>query len=897
MKSVLVPKSQAWMQEQVGEFGRVRHRYQKLADFLEKLLKEARDEFSPAAIIETRAKSIASFAEKIQRKDYLDPVRELTDMCGGRIITTTQKELAAACQFVSDHFVIHEYENTATRLKPQQFGYRSIHYIVSLKPGMFHLNDITIRVPALLCPDARCPMRAEIQVRTIFEHAFADPTHDRSYKSVFKLPERWEREIAEVAAGLEVTASSIERIIEGLSAYAANYGDYMLHAQTMDEINRLKTVLRFDPKNTALVARIGRLLFTIEEWDEAIQLLSSYQRHKDPAVLQGLGLALCKKYALKRNHPQYRAGRKLLEKAVALSPKDCDGLCILASKWRGVDDRRARQLYQQAYEVDPTYPYALSGFLVEEIVRTRSTRIVTLMRPTIESSMIRCQEWTEVQMNMPWAHYNLAIFHLLLGDPFASLAAMAKALQLTSAPFMVESIRSALERLAVVGDELPGYEWVLRLGVAGVVACHWKLVRDAGRARDEATIALAQADAKLTGLKKGSREISEVSEARRKALVARKQAMERFTNHSRELAIVRRRAFGSNTLAKIGRGRIKPPVVIVAGGCGFLPKTHTRRYRKLLLGGLQNYQGTLISGGTTAGIAGFVAEAGKRSKGAIHTIGYIPHGLPKDGKPDRRYCELRRTNGNGFTPLEPIQNWLDILASENDPAEVKLFGINGGKVSAVEFRVALALGATVAILEGSGREAAKLKGDADWVTAKNLIFLPEDTLTIESYISSGSQKQDVAIREIMGKQIHEEYVQSQIKAYPRKEPNLSEWAFLREDFKESNRQQADHAFEKLRQIGREVIKIDPAIRDVAIAKFSEPEIDTMARMEHARWNAERLLEGWKYGPEKDAINRISPYLVSWDKLPDSVKEWDREAVRNIPHCLAKVGFEIILSRQ
>lgn len=896
MKAVVDRNSPAWAQEQVREFGRVRHRYLKLADFLEVLFKRARNEFAPTAIIEARAKSVASFAEKIQRKDYVDPVRELTDLCGARIVTATQKELAAACLFVNNHFFVHEYENTAKRLEPQQFGYRSIHFVVSLKPGMIRLQDVKLRIPTSLCPDARCPMRAEIQVRTIFEHAFADPTHDRGYKSAFKLPERWERELAEVAAGLEVTASSIERIIDGLSAYAANYGDYMPRSQTVTEINRLKAVLGFDPKNATLVARIGRLLFTIEEWDEAIKLLLSYRGHKHPAVLQGLGLALCKKYAQKRNHPRYRAGRKLLEEAVALNPKDCDGLCVLASKWRGVNDQRARQLYQQAYEVDPTYPYALSGFLVEEIVRTRSTRIVTLMRPTIESSVVRCQEWTKVQMNMPWAHYNLALFHMLLGNNFQSLAAMTKAIQLTSAPFMVDSILSSVMRLDVVGSELPAYEWIRRLGVAGKVACHWKRVRDAGKATEEATISLAQAEAKLAELKKGSRkEMREALGARSKAISELERASRSYSSCSHQLAAACRWAFGANGQVETKRRPIKSPVVIVAGGCGFLPKTRTQRYRKLVLGGLQNYQGTVISGGTTSGIAGFVADAGQRSRGAIHTIGYVPYGLPKDGKPDRRYSELRRTNGDGFTPLEPIQNWLDILASGIDPATVKLFGINGGQISAVEFRVALALGATVAILEGSGREAAKLEEDADWVTATNLIFLPEDMLTIGAYISSGIRKQDAASREIMGKQIHEEYVRSQIKAYPKREPNLAEWAFLREDFKESSRQQADHAFEKLRQIGREII--DVTGRKVAIAEFSDDEIETMAKMEHARWNAERLLEGWKYGPEKDTVKHISPYLVSWDRLPDYVKDWDRDAVRNIPHYLAMVGSEIVPRRQ
>jgi hypothetical protein len=58
----------------------------------------------------------------------------------------------------------------------------------------------------------------------------------------------------------------------------------------------------------------------------------------------------------------------------------------------------------------------------------------------------------------------------------------------------------------------------------------------------------------------------------------------------------------------------------------------------------------------------------------------------------------------------------------------------------------------------------------------------------------------------------------------------------------------------------------------------------LARMEHARWNAERFLAGWSLGA-KDVKLKRSPYLVPYDQLPDEVKAWDRDAVKNIPDLL------------
>ena len=50
-------------------------------------------------------------------------------------------------------------------------------------------------------------------------------------------------------------------------------------------------------------------------------------------------------------------------------------------------------------------------------------------------------------------------------------------------------------------------------------------------------------------------------------------------------------------------------------------------------------------------------------------------------------------------PLEPLRNWQDILASGINPKDVKLVGVNGGKISALEYRIALSLGARVGIIK------------------------------------------------------------------------------------------------------------------------------------------------------------------------------------------------------
>ncbi len=58
--------------------------------------------------------------------------------------------------------------------------------------------------------------------------------------------------------------------------------------------------------------------------------------------------------------------------------------------------------------------------------------------------------------------------------------------------------------------------------------------------------------------------------------------------------------------------------------------------------------------------------------------------------------------------------------------------------------------------------------------------------------------------------------------------------------------------------------------------------EILARMEHARWYAERRLAGWTYAPPpKNVVHRTSPHLVPWDELDESIRQIDRDAVQAI----------------
>ena len=217
-------------------------------------------------------------------------------------------------------------------------------------------------------------------------------------------------------------------------------------------------------------------------------------------------------------------------------------------------------------------------------------------------------------------------------------------------------------------------------------------------------------------------------------------------------------------------------------------------------------------------------------------------------------------------------------------------GINGGAIAAAEYRIALALGACVAIVRDSGGEAAKLSSDDDWSTSKTLVNLPADVMTVRAFIGLGTPKLAPGLREIIAQAVHEDYRRVQASGARSQDLSMAEWDKLPDYLQESNRQQADHIFEKLRQIGCTVHKVTD--REIVLVTFTKDESEIMAEMEHARWNVERLLDGWKWGEKRDVINKVSPYLAPWAELPEDVKEWDRQTVSKIPHFLANVGLEV-----
>jgi ppGpp synthetase/RelA/SpoT-type nucleotidyltranferase len=121
-----------------------------------------------------RAKAVASFAAKAARERdgarvHPDPLRDITDQVGVRVITYVRSDVDAVAELLADQLtVLDDRDMGRETARAGRFGYASRHLLVSLDAG-----EHTAYQPT------RC---ASIQLRTVLQHAWAEFEHEIRYK-------------------------------------------------------------------------------------------------------------------------------------------------------------------------------------------------------------------------------------------------------------------------------------------------------------------------------------------------------------------------------------------------------------------------------------------------------------------------------------------------------------------------------------------------------------------------------------------------------------------------------------------------------------------------------------------------------------------------------------------
>lgn len=168
-----------------------------LLNLAEELKKEILDVLSDIPHIDNvsaRAKTPESFLKKADKKicenkqKYEDPLNEIQDLIGVRVNVIYVNDVNIAKNKIIEYFKAIE-SQTKHPENDSEFGYFGMHLI--------------LKIPSDFCPDNETnnfPEFFELQIKTLYQHAWSEANHDLGYKSKRELTSDEKRKFAFLAA-------------------------------------------------------------------------------------------------------------------------------------------------------------------------------------------------------------------------------------------------------------------------------------------------------------------------------------------------------------------------------------------------------------------------------------------------------------------------------------------------------------------------------------------------------------------------------------------------------------------------------------------------------------------------------------------------------------------------
>ncbi|MEM8771772.1 MAG: hypothetical protein AAGD92_09000 [Pseudomonadota bacterium] len=127
--------------------------------------------------VTARAKEPRRFIQKAEKnnvegiKKYTDPLNEIFDQVGARIVTYYLSDVEGIRKLIDKYFKFIE----SSEREPEsdmQFGYFGYHYILFLPDEVIPDN----------INEKFCPKFFELQIKTLMQHAWSEAQHDLAYK-------------------------------------------------------------------------------------------------------------------------------------------------------------------------------------------------------------------------------------------------------------------------------------------------------------------------------------------------------------------------------------------------------------------------------------------------------------------------------------------------------------------------------------------------------------------------------------------------------------------------------------------------------------------------------------------------------------------------------------------
>lgn len=160
------------------------------------------------------------FKALYRKKNYPNPIENIEDKIGTRIVVLKSDDIKIVQQRILDfkgwQSKLTKNINQEIEDKPNIFDYQSSHIVVSPTTGNEHFS-------AEISDSLTC----EIQIRTLLQHAFAEVSHDSTYKGPYKNDKEILRRLAKAMALMEATDDYFCNIFSMMSDEKRHYSLYL----------------------------------------------------------------------------------------------------------------------------------------------------------------------------------------------------------------------------------------------------------------------------------------------------------------------------------------------------------------------------------------------------------------------------------------------------------------------------------------------------------------------------------------------------------------------------------------------------------------------------------------------------------------------------------------------